>query len=77
MDAKEARKLSESMNNETNIKMREEVISAIDKACKKGEFLAYYYGNLNKTVIDFFIKEGYLIKYQNDGRNGEDYVIEW
>lgn len=76
MNAKEARELAESLNNETNKAILKDVMSVIEGSVKRGEFSCTYCDSLNETIQTFLSNEGYKIKYISTYRDSY-YDISW
>jgi hypothetical protein len=76
MNAAEARKLAEDLNDDKTKTALNHVYSEIKSAAIKGEFSLYYYKSLPVKAIDKLRLDGYTVNYETQ-YNESWYCISW
>lgn len=77
MDAEEAYNLTTDTIEYTKEKLLETVMSKIDKAARKGEYLVHIYENISKEAIDELRNLGYEVINNYSQHDGDDFIIKW
>lgn len=77
MNAKEARqKAKQLVTNESQDSINA-IKKLIEQTVSKGGFQCNYYKNVTEVVKDYFEKQGFAVKYQDEGRNDFSYKFSW
>ena len=77
MDAEEAYNLTTDTIEYTKEKLLETIMSKIDKAARKGEYLVHIYENISSVIIDELRNLGYEVINNYSQRDGDDFIIKW
>ena len=75
--AEEARKLSDSINNDNATKQLNTIFNLIKTGCNKGENDVIYNGSMMKSVKKHLENLGYTLKHFSDQRDGTYSNISW
>jgi hypothetical protein len=76
MNALQAREKSDLYNKEENKNNIKEIMNAVEKASKRGEYSITVGHNLNSFILEFLKEEGYNVKYYDSQRDFY-YEIKW
>jgi len=76
MNALQAREKSDLYNKEENKNNIKEIMSAIEKASKRGEYSIRIEKSLNEFVLEFLRGDGFYIK-EYDSQRDFYYEIKW
>lgn len=77
MNATEARRRAEQLVTQEAKDSIEKINKAIKQAVDKGYFKCTYYEKVTDIVKDYFEKQGFTVKYCDDGRNDYYYNFTW
>lgn len=76
MNAAEARRLAEDLNDDKTNSALSAIYSEVKSAATKGDYSFNYYGNIPKKAIDKLKLEGYTVTYDSQ-YNESWYCISW
>jgi len=77
MNAKEARQKAEQLVTKESQDSINAIEKLIEQTVNKGGFQCNYYKNVTEVVKDYFEKQGFAVKYQDEGRNEFSYKFSW